>query len=353
VIDLRREGATLLFVQIPAFERQVFYLPPFQVLYYKDGRECGMFTKTKAFAACVLLIAIATTGCFDGNSDIQPPKNASGITEEPYMIITDFWGRDITIKKPPQRIVSLAPSCTEILFALGAGDRVVGVTDYDDYPEQVKDLPKLGDFEGPNLEAIVAQDPDIVLASSLSGKESMDALENLGITVAVLEARKIEQIYRSIELLGQMTASTVAAEELISDMKGAIEDIVNKASGLPKPKVFYLVDLTGNFSAGSGTFIDELITIAGGINIAGDTQGWVQYSIEKLVEMNPEIIIAAPHSGNIESLENLAGYRETDAVKNGRIYVISDDNIISRSSYRIVQGLKEIFGYLHPDTINN
>jgi len=312
-----------------------------------------MFNKRNVFIVVMLLISIIATGCFGGRSEVKRPEAGLNKAAEPYMVITDFLGREIIINNHPERIVSLAPSCTEILFALGAGDSVVGVTDYDDYPEEVKELPKVGDFDGPNMELIAAQQPDIVFASSLSGKESMEALESLGIPVAMLEARRIEQIYQSIEFIGQITGKPLAGQTLIADMKGSIEAIAKQAAGRPKPRVFYLVDLTGNFSAGSGTFIDELITMAGGTNIAGDTQGWVQYSIEKLVEKNPEVIIAAPHSGNIESLKNLAGYRETDAVKYGRIFVISDDNIISRSSHRIVQGLKEIAGFLHPEIIGD
>ncbi len=265
------------------------------------------------------------------------------------MIITDFEGRTVTIEKPPKRIASLAPGITEVLFKLGAGDNVVGVTDYDDYPEEVFPIPKVGNFQGPNMEAIAAQRPDMILASTLSGKDSMEALQRLGIPVLVLEARNIDQIYESIEVMSKIIEKPDEGNVLIANMKEKMSDIENRVSAYPRKKVFYIVDLNGNFTAGGGTFIDYLITLAGGKNIAAESKGWAQYSVEKIAEQNPEVIITAAHAGDMKSLSRLPGYKETDAVKKNRVYIISDDNIISRTSYRIVQGLEEIARFLHPE----
>jgi len=296
----------------------------------------------------VLTISVLLSACYAGSNNSTPPAEQQHEPGYP-LTITDFLEREITIEKAPERIVSLAPSTTEILFALGAGEKVVGVTDYDDYPEEVKKLPKVGGFKGPNMEAIAAQNPDIVFASSLSGKSSMEALENLGIPVVVLEAKGIQEIYKSIEILGRITGTAAEGEKLFNEMKSKLDTIKEKVSGLSKPKVFYIVDLNGNYTAGKGTFIDELINLAGGLNVAGEAEGWVQYSVEKIVEQNPDIIITAPHAGDINSIKTATGYKETEAVKNDRVFVVSDDNIISRASYRIVQGLEEIAKYLHPE----
>lgn len=306
---------------------------------------------------CLLLViaaaAILTASCTNDSTDSSNPGGSSpgthaGSGDYPQ-VITDFVERKVEIKNRPQRIVSLAPGITEILFELGLGDTIVGVTDFDDYPAEVLDIPKVGDFQGPNMEAIAGQRPDIIFASTLSGKDSMEALQRLGIPVLMLEARDIDQIFSSIQIIADITEKRAEGAKLTADMKSRMEEIRNRISSLPKPKVFYIVDLNGNFTAGKGTFIDQLITLAGGQNIAGDVDGWAQYSMEKLVQDNPAVIITAAHAGNMDKLSNMPGYRDTDAVKNNRIHVISDDNIISRTSYRIVQGLEEIASFLHPD----
>lgn len=269
------------------------------------------------------------------------------------LVITDFEGRKVSIEDSTERIVSLAPGITEILFELGVGDRVVGVTDFDDFPEEVSKIPRVGDFQGPNMEAIAAQRPDIIFASTLSGKNSMEALQRLGIPVLVLEARNIDEIYSSIQILGEITGKAAEADALTAYMKERMAHIEERVSACPRQRVFYIVDLNGNFTAGRGTFIDHLITLGGGVNVAADSEGWVQYSMENLVLKNPEVIITAAHAGDMQSLGSLPGYRDTDAVKNNRVFVISDDNIISRTSYRIVQGLEEIARFLHPEAFKD
>lgn len=302
----------------------------------------------------VLILLFSACGASTEVSAPEPSDTSSPTAETPEPIkesleITDFLGRKRVIDALPERIVSLSPSTTELLYELGVGDKLVGVTSFDDYPVDVIDLPKVGGFEGPNLEAILEQEPDIVLASSISGKEQMEAIEKLDITVLVLEARTIEQIYDAITLLSLINEVEDTGQKLIETMQDQMNTIYEKVKGKDAPNVFYLVDTDGNFTAGKGTFIDEMITLAGGNNVAGHTEGWVQYRMEELVEQNPDIIITSPHSADVENLSSLAGYKETNAVKNGDIYVISDSNLISRASHRIVLGLEEIANMLHPE----
>ncbi|SFQ09386.1 ABC transporter substrate-binding protein [Caldicoprobacter faecalis] len=265
---------------------------------------------------------------------------------------TDFVGREVTVEKEPQRIVSLAPSITELIYALGAGDRVVGVTTFDNYPPEVQDVPKVGDFNGPNVEAIIAQKPDIIFASSLSGKDQMESLQqSTGIPVAVLEARNIKQIYESIQLIGKLTGKQEKGQEVIREMQNKIDEISGKTKDLPKVKVFYLLDINGNWTAGKGSFIDELIALAGGENIAADADGeWIQYSTEELVKKNPDIIImGASYADKVKDIKNMVGYRDTNAVKNDKVFVLSNDDLISRPSNRIILVLEEIARILHPE----
>ncbi|MBE0067924.1 helical backbone metal receptor [Thermoanaerobacterium thermosaccharolyticum] len=263
--------------------------------------------------------------------------------------ITDFMGRQVTIKKEPKRIVSLSPSTTELIYAIGAGNDVVGVTNYDDYPPEVKSVAKVGGYEGPNIEAILAQKPDIVFASNLSGKDQMDTIEKSGIPVVVLEAQNINQIYDSIKILGEITGNVEKGNEIISSMKDKIKEINDKVKDLPKVNVFYVVDTNGNWTAGKGTFIDELITLAGGNNVASDANGWAQYSMEKLVQKNPDVIITSQHATNANNIKNMPGYKDTKAAKDGKIFIISNDDIITKPSNRIVLGLEEIAKDLHPE----
>lgn len=295
----------------------------------------------------VFLLAFSVVACSNANN--EEPQNTTAV-QFPFKF-TDFIGREVIVEREPQRIVSLAPSITEIIYALGAGDRVVGVTAFDNYPPGVESVPRVGDFNAPNVEAILAQKPDIIFASSLSGKDQMQSLqESTGIPVAVVEARSIEQIYESIELIGMLTGTQEKGQEIIKEMQDRIKEISDKTKDLPRIKVFYLVDINGNWTAGKGSFIDELITLAGGENIAADAgKEWVQYSVEELVKKNPDVIIMGAYAGKIEDVKNAAGYKDTNAVKNDKVFIISNDDIVSRASNRIVLGLEEIAKILHPE----
>jgi iron complex transport system substrate-binding protein len=329
----------------------------------KQNMMGGFFMPKKAvsFLLGVLLCFFLTggfllSGCNQETKQSEDPKTPtdlkqadSGNTVFPLQL-TDFLDRTVTIEKEPKRIVSLSPGTTEILFALGVGDRLVGVTSYDDYPpEKIQEIPKVGDFQGPNIEAILAQKPELIFASRLSGKEQMEALQQAGFNVVILEAASLEQIYDSIALTAQITNTTAKGEKMITEMQEQITALQKKVQALPRVKVFYLVDTNGTWTAGRNTFIDKLISLAGGENIAGAIDGWAQFSLENLPEKNPAVIITAPHAGSIEELRRLPGYVETDAVKQNRLYVLSDDNIISRPSYRIVQGLEEVASFIHPE----
>lgn len=297
-----------------------------------------------------LMFSLAACSTNNATKPQDTSQTATEIVKRQFPLkVTDFLGREVTIEKEPQRIVSLAPSTTELIYALGAGNKVVGVTDFDNYPPEVKDVPKVGGFKGPNVEAITAQKPDIIFASTLSGKEQMESLEKMGIPVVMLEAKDIDQIYQSIKIIGQITGTEKKGEEIIKEMQDKIKEINDKVKNLPKVSVFYLVSLDGNWTSGKGTFIDELINLAGGKNVAEDVNGWAQYSVEELVKKNPDVIITSPHAGDVKDIKNMAGYKDTNAVKNDKVFVISNDDIISRASNRIVLGLEEIAKFLHPE----
>lgn len=269
---------------------------------------------------------------------------------------TDDMGRPVSIEKAPERIVSHVPSITEILFALGLGDKVVGVSDFCDYPEEAKTKPSVGNYFNPSIERIVALNPDLVLTDGHS--EGVKQLDSLGIAFLVIDPKDFDGIFRGIELIGQVTGAETRAKKLVDQMKADVARITNRVKGAQKVKAFYVIDATGlninkPWTAGPGSFIDSLINMAGGENVAGKAVvPWPQFSIEQLVHADPEVIILPAKHGTAftapEVLQGHPAWRQITAVKQGRIRTI-DSDLVDRNGPRIVQGLEEIAKILHPE----
>ena len=268
---------------------------------------------------------------------------------------TDDMGREVAIDQIPQRIVSFGPSITEILFALGLEDKVVGVGDYSDYPEAAKLKPKVGGAFNPSLEKIVELEPDLVL--TVKQEQLNMELDALGIRFMVLDPKDIDGIFKDIELIGKVTGTKKRAEELIKNMQDSVSQVLAQVKDIPKVRVFFIVDatdLTLPWTAGTGSFIDALITMAGGENIAAKGQdAWVQFSLEQIVSSNPEVIIIQTMTGGIptvskEVLEASPAWGEMTAVKQDKMRFI-DGDLVSRPGPRIVQGLEEMVKIIHPE----
>jgi iron complex transport system substrate-binding protein len=269
---------------------------------------------------------------------------------------TDDMGREVAINEVPQRIVSHVPSITEMLFALGAGERVVGVSDYCDYPEEAESKTSVGNYFNPSIENIVALEPDLVLTDGHSeGIKQLDELEP-PINYMVIDPADIDGVFEDLELLGKVTGTEGEAEELIESMQDSIANVLTLVEGAPRPRVLFIIDatdLTFPWTAGQGSFIDAFITMAGGENIAAQAEGdWVQLSLEEIVNADPEIIILPAKHGTAftspETLMEHAVWQGTTAVKEGEIFII-DDDLVSRSGPRIVQGLEELARIIHPE----
>lgn len=300
----------------------------------------------KLAVSIVLLLILNLAACA---KDVVPqgsdPEPGMDDAKESKIEVVDFKGRNIVLDKIPQRIVSLSPSNTETLFALGAGEKVVGVTSYCDYPEEAEKVQRIGTFEEPNMELIKKAQPDVVLAGYLK-KEAVKALEGMGIPVIVTEAESFEEIYKSIGIIGKLTGTAAKAEEIITDMKNKIAEIEAKVKDKKKPAVFYVVWADPLMTAGSNTFINDVIKAAGGINVAEKVERWANYSVEELIRDNPDMLVAALHSTDEgmtkEDLKKSRIFNKLECVRQGRIYVMSDDNIISRPGPRIVQAIEEM-----------
>jgi len=274
---------------------------------------------------------------------------------KPVSVVDDA-GRTVEIAKTPQRIISLAPSNTEILFALGLGNKVVGVTEFCDYPEEAKAIEKVGGIE-PNLEKMVALNPDLVLAigGSPAQVEKATEMEKLGLTVLVLEPGDIEGIMANIELVGRATDAEKEATELTAEMRKRFDDIIAKTEKADsRPKVFFELDATDPskpYTPGPGSFIDALITLAGGSNIgAGAKMQWAQLSTEEIIAQDPEIIVLgdANYGVTAEMVKGRPGWSVITAVRDSAIYPI-DDILISRPGPRIIDGLEALARIIHPE----
>lgn len=265
----------------------------------------------------------------------------------PSTTIVDDLGRSVTITSSPQRIVSWGPSNTEILFALGLGDKIVGVDDYSNFPAEADDKAKVGGFT-PSLEIIVGLDPDMVLA--IQG-ESVAQMESLGLTVVVLDPRDLDGVFADIALVGSITGTEEKAAEIVKDMKKQVKSVKDKVKGAIPVTAFIEIDATNPvkpWTAGPGTFIDSFVTLAGGLNIAGNVPSqWFEYSLEQLVGTDPEVILLTDYS-TVESVRQRSGWEDLSAVTTGKVYSLNAD-LASRPGPRLAQGLAEIANALHPE----
>ncbi len=289
---------------------------------------------TNWFLVMLLSLALALTAC-----------SPSGQT--PVNYVFDDLGRLVAINGTPQRIVSLAPSNTEILFALGLGDKVVGVTDYCDYPPEALNKTKVGGYANPDIEKIVALNPDLVLVAYGTPMDVINNLVGLGLTVYGIKTTDLDDLLNDIRRVGEITDKEVEAQALTSAMESRIQAVTNQTEELEqRPRVFYIVWHDPLWTAGSGTFINELIEKAGGVNIFGNVTGYPMVSIEDVLARDPEIIIASEWS--YDWAMNATELATTNASQSGRIYTC-DDNLVQRPGPRLVEGLEWFAHFIHPE----
>lgn len=291
-----------------------------------------------------ILIIIYGAGCTVQNGgELQgSDQESSGYP----MTITDDEGRTVIIESEPQTIVSIMPSNTEILYALGLGDKIIGVTENCYYPEEAMEKEKVGSFTI-NIEKVVSLNPDLVLASR--GQETYTAsLTQFGINIVTLIPRNLEEICKSIEMVGRLTNTYEKAVEITKEMKREIEEIKELTQNLTeqdKPKVLILVDREELYSVGRNTFLNHMIETAGGINIAADVAtDWPVLSEEKVFEEDPDFILCTYLiKDKIIAREN---WQELKALKNNQVYNV-DNDLVSRPGPRVAKGLRLLYDILH------
>ncbi len=247
------------------------------------------------------------------------------------------------------RIVSVTPATTEIACALGLEEELVGVSTFCDYPPSVKKKEKIGSFSDPNLEKIIMLKPDAVLATGLEQAQAVEKMEKLGLNVISVEPGDFEGLFRSVTEIGKACGKEKRASELVRDMRRSLGSLRARVSGISaslRPKVYFEIWNDPIMTAGKGSFIDEMISIAGGINISGDTgRPFSQFSAELVVERDPDVIILGYMAGGpsaAASVGKRAGWSGIKAVRSGRVYDDIDPDTLFRPGPRLIEGVKAL-----------
>ncbi len=299
--------------------------------------------------AVLTLLGILASAC---GPALAPQAGLSPAT------LTDGNGRTVTLQLPVKRIVSLAPSNTEVLFAVGAGGQVVGRDSFSDYPPEAKQVPDIGGQVGSlNVELILAKKPDVVLASPLTPPEQIADLVKAGLTVYVLPNPKtFDDLYANLETVGKLTGHETQAAALVDSLKKRVQAVVDKVANVStRPVVYYELDATdpnAPYTSGPDTFVDLLIRTAGGQNFGGSLKGdWVQVSVEALLAKQPDYVLLGDSTyGGVTPAQVKArpGWQALKAVQDGNVFTF-DDNTVSRPGPRLVDGLEAMARLIHPE----
>ena len=268
------------------------------------------------------------------------------------VVVKDELGHLVDVPPRPQRILPLAPSLAETLFALGLDERIVGVTDFATYPKAALKKPRVGSFMDPNLEKILALNPDLVLAGiEQRAAKIHSALVKFNIPVYQVKPSNLETIYVSISNLGEITGTQAAARKVIAGMKEKVAAVEARVAGLPPKKIFYQVGVKPVVSVSRHAFAADLIDRAGGILVTADSPvRYPHYSIERVIADAPDIIIISAMEPDVDYDRFRATWERWSvipAVRNGRIYVIQSE-IADRASPRIVDALLQMAEFIHP-----
>ena len=279
-----------------------------------------------------------------------PKENVTGSASR--IEVKDETGRVIRIPQPVRRIVSLAPSVTETLFALGLGDRVVGDTDFCDYPAEAKQKARIGGPVNPNIEAVAALHPDVVVATrEINRPESVHSLEQLGIAVYATDPQTVEQVLTSTERLGELLGAADSGRLLGANLRRRLSELDRRLAGLPAKSVLMVVWLDPLISVGRNTFLEDALRRAGARSVIDSPQSWPTIDLERIVRLQPEYLIISNDNAQqvqreLAEFQQRPGWRRLDAVRNRRFVVLSE--AISHPSPRLVDGIEQLARALYP-----
>ncbi|NKE04022.1 ABC transporter substrate-binding protein [Mesobacillus selenatarsenatis] len=312
------------------------------------------------FALMLLIGALAGCGSNAEQSNAKETKNTETVQQAEVkfpVTITDGTGQEVTIESKPEKIVSLIPSNTEIAYGLGLEEQIVGVSDFDNFPEEVAEKEKIGGMEF-NLEKIISMKPDLVLAhasSAHSSEAGLQQLKDTGITVLVVnDAKTFDEVYESISMIGTASGEKEKADAMIADMKKKIEEIKTKAQKIKeedRKSVFVEVSPAPEvYAAGKNTFIDEMLQIIHAENTVTE-EGWPKLDSEAIIKSNPEVIITTHGYYTPEPVKNVTsreGWDKITAVKENRVFDVHSDKV-TRTGPRLTEGVEELAKAVYPD----
>ena len=292
----------------------------------------------------LILVLACLQGCTSRKNSISP--------EGPVRRqITDDSGKTVSLPVPVKRVISLAPNLTEIVFAVGAGDRLVGRTSYCDFPAEAKAVAEVGDTLHPSLERIIALKPQVVLVSTASQLEVFaKQLQDHDIAVFVTDPHDLESVFRSIEKIGEILNLTEKARQIVDALRSRVSTVEQKIKGADRVRVFYQLSAEPLYTAGKDSFVNDLIQRAGAVSVTSEVPGaWPKYSAEAALASKPDAIIL-PTGGSMGdgNAAVAAPLKRSPAVLNGRVYKINDDHLV-RPGPRAVDGLEEMARALHPE----
>jgi iron complex transport system substrate-binding protein len=288
--------------------------------------------------------------CGAATPQAMPRENLTGSASR--IEVTDETGRMVRIPQPVRRIVSLAPSVTETLFALGAGDRLVGDTDFCDYPPEAKQKARIGGPVNPNIEVVAALHPDLVVATrEINRPASVRSLEELGIAVYATDPHTVEQMLASTERLGELLGAGDAGRLLVANLRRRLSEVDQRLAGLPAKNVLMVVWLDPLISVGRNTFLDDALRRAGARSVIDSPQSWPTIDLEQVVRLQPDYLILSNDNAQqvqreLTELRERPGWRRLDAVRNRRYIVLSE--AISHPSPRLVDGIEQLARALYP-----
>ena len=273
---------------------------------------------------------------------------------EEAITVTDMHGREITLTEPATRIVAMQPSDCEILCAIGCEDALVGIGQYCDYPASITGLPVVQSGEETNVEEILALEPQVVLMNDMAqSEEQVRQLEENGVKVVVSSSTDIEGVYYAIRMIGALMGKQDDAEALVADMQATFDDIKAKSPDEGKTVYFEVSPLQwGLWTAGKGTFMDELATICGLTNAFGDVEGWASISEEQVIARDPDVIVTITmYYGEgpkpVDEILGREGWQDMKAVQNAQVFNASDSNALSRPGPRLKDAAVELYNFLY------
>jgi iron complex transport system substrate-binding protein len=336
----RRAGAPSIKLLLDPFRGQVgrsFSLLTSPLLIATDHDSSTRVRRLLVRILSLTILAFLTVSASSCSSKSNSPTAPRSVIDE--------LGRSVQVSAQPKRIVSLAPSTTEILFAIGAGERVVGVTSYCDFPPEAREKAPVGDTLKPNVETIVALRADLVIISTASQVEaSFRKLEELGIPVFVTNPRNIDGVVASIDKLGELIGSQDRARRLSEELRSKILAVEDRVADAHRPSVLVILGTEPLITVGARSFINDLINRAGASSISAEEDAdYPQYSIETVIAKQPEIILLQT-GGN----ELTARLQQTPAARTNRVYHI-DDDLLLRPGPRIIDGLEQLAARIHPE----